>query len=326
MDVSAKPFVKWAGGKSQLLKTFEGFYPEQLYTGRITRYVEPFVGSGAVLFHILQNFIVQEAHIIDTNKELINTYRVIKDDVEQLIICLEQKEKEYLPLNDKERKEYYYQARIDFNRDINEFNLCKDSIRSIERACLFLFLNRTCYNGLYRVNSEGLFNVPIGRYKNPLICDRNNLSAVSNLLKRVTILEGPYTLCSSFIDENTFVYFDPPYMPLNETAHFTSYCKEKFSAKDQKNLSDFYRSLDLKKAWLMLSNSDPKNVDCSNVFFEDLYHGFYIHRVEARRAINCNATKRGTLSELVITNYPVRNINTIKAVSDCCEPDSNSNS
>lgn len=294
----SKPFLKWAGGKGQLLNKFKELYPQELINGEVKIYIEPFVGGGAVLFDILQNYQIEKAYINDINKELINCYRCIKADVEEVIKQLDILEKEYLSSED--RTNYFYKVRDRYNEiHLNEhydFEKCAD----------FIFLNKTCFNGLYRVNKDGKFNVPHGKYKNPLICDKENLRLCSNLLQKVEISFGSYEQVLEKADNNTFVYFDPPYRPLIKNNSFVSYDKSGFDDNDQIKLAENYKFLDNKKSPLMLSNSDPKNTNEEDNFFDDIYKGFEIERVFAKRMINCQANKRGDITEIVIMNYKRR--------------------
>ena len=291
----AKPFLKWAGGKGQLINTFDEMFPNELKEGKIKTYIEPFVGGGAVLFHILQNYDIEKAYINDINKELINCYRCIKADVNEVIKQLKVLEKEYLSCDD--RTKYFYNVRDRYN-DIHlnghyDFEKCAD----------FIFLNHTCFNGLYRVNKNGKFNVPHGKYKNPLICDKNNLLLCSKLLQKVEISFGSYEQVLSNAGASTFVYFDPPYRPLALNNSFVSYDKSGFDDNDQIELAENFKDLDKKDCLLMLSNSDPKNTNENDNFFDDLYNGFAIERVYAKRMINCQASKRGDITEIVVMNY-----------------------
>lgn len=293
-----KPFVKWAGGKGSLLSQLSKYYPLELENGAIDRYIEPFVGGGAVLLNVLQNYKVNEAYAFDINKDLINCYNIIKSNVNELINELKRIEKEYKALEGEKRVEYYYKVRDEYNSyslDSNE--------KSIKRAAEFIFLNRTCFNGLYRVNKNGKFNVPCGKYKNPTICDEINLSNLSKLIKNVNFVYGDYRKCKDLVDESTFVYFDPPYRPLSVSSGFTSYTKFDFTDDNQKELADFYEELNGKKAKLMLSNSNPKNTNKEDDFFDKIYKGFYINEVSANRMINSNVNGRGKISELLITNF-----------------------
>lgn len=298
VSCDVKPFVKWAGGKGQLLYTFRDFYPRLLSTGKLKRYVEPFVGGGAVLFDVIQNYSVKEAVILDINIDLINAYKVIRDNLDQLICLLTDMECLYHSLDVDARKEKYYSIREAFNA-----TKINTGLVDIEKAAYFIFLNRTCFNGLYRVNRSGDFNVPSGDYKNPTICDTENLTAASTLLKKLEIICGDFKQASSYVNSGTFVYFDPPYRPLNETSSFTSYSQHNFTDEDQIVLANFYRNLHETGALLMLSNSDPHNVDTKDNFFDDLYAGFNINRIQARRAINSKASNRGAVSEILVTNY-----------------------
>lgn len=307
----AKPFVKWAGGKTQLLPIIDEKLPKELTPigepkGTITRYVEPFVGSGAVLFHLLQNYNIDEAYIFDINPELILVYKVIQEKVMDLIDVLKEIEEEYLSSDLIGRKEKYYEERKAFNKKVNSFDFNKKEIdkESVQRAAQFIFLNRTCFNGLFRVNKKGEFNVPMGSYKNPTICNEENLKAVHNLLKKVIIFNLDYKESKKFITPETFVYFDPPYRPLSTSSSFTSYSKEDFSNEKQSELGEFFKQVDKEiGAKLMLSNSDPKNTDPNDNYFDDLYKGFEIEPVSARRNINSNSSGRGSISELLIRNY-----------------------
>lgn len=292
-----KPFVKWAGGKNSLIPQITKYYPYELKNGTIERYIEPFVGGGAVLIDILQKYDVKEAYAFDINIDLINCYNVIKNNVEELISKLDKKEKEFLALNDEERQRYFYDIRAEYN----SYKL-KDEL-DVKRAAEFIFLNRTCFNGLYRVNKDGKFNVPCGKYKNPTICDSNNLRNLSKLIQNVVFQYGDYKKSEQYVNNNTFVYFDPPYRPLSVTSGFTSYTKEDFNDDNQKELAKYFNRLSLKDAKLMLSNSNPKNVNKNDNFFEDIYRGFCINEVSAKRMINSNAKGRGEISELLITNY-----------------------
>ena len=294
---TVKPFVKWAGGKNSLIPQITKYYPFELKNGFIERYIEPFVGGGAVLIDILQKYEIKEAYAFDINIDLINCYNVIKNNVEELINELDKKEKNFIALNDEERQNYFYDIRAEYN----SYKL-NDKL-DVKRASEFIFLNRTCFNGLYRVNKDGKFNVPCGKYKNPTICDSNNLRNLSELIKNVIFEYGDYRKSEKYVNNNTFVYFDPPYRPLSATSGFTSYTKEDFNDDNQKELAQYYNKLSLKNAKLMLSNSNPKNVNENDNFFEDIYKGFYINEVSAKRMINSNAKGREEISELLITNY-----------------------
>jgi len=301
LEIEATPFVKWVGGKTQLLNDIEMRLPEDLKNGTIKKYVEPFVGSGAVLLYVLQKYGVKEAIISDINLELINVYKVIKYDVYSLIHKLSFYQSSYLPMLDEERKAFYYEVRENFNNSgtlpVQENKYC------ISRAAQFIFLNRTCFNGLFRVNKSGKYNVPMGRYVNPTICNEENLLSVSRLLDRVKIIYGDYQSSKEYIDSQSFVYFDPPYRPLTTTSSFTSYTKYDFKDEDQITLANYYKEMHQKGAKLMMSNSDPRNSNPDDAFFDKLFKEFKVHRIKARRNINSNGEKRGEISELLILNY-----------------------
>ena len=292
-----KPFLKWAGGKGQLLNEIAQYYP--FGDGKITKYAEPFVGGGAVLFDILDKYDLDEVYISDINAELINAYSVVQKYADDLLELLSVYQSEYIPLATAERKSYYMSKRERFN----ELKINGNAIENVEKAALMIFLNKTCFNGLYRVNKKGLFNVPIGAYKNPLICDENNIRAVSDKLKNVRIVCGDYSKSEKFIDEHTFVYFDPPYRPLTETASFTAYTENLFDDERQIELARFVEAMNKKGAKIVVSNSDPKNSSTDDNFFDELYKEHHIKRVQATRMINCNSELRGKLSELLIANY-----------------------
>lgn len=298
MSEKIRPFVKWAGGKGSLIPQLNNFYPYELKNGIIERYIEPFVGGGAVLIDILQKYDVQEAYAFDINIDLINSYNVIKNNVEDLITNLKQMETEYLQLEQEERKNYFYNKRDEYN------NYRLEGIeQNIQRAAQFIYLNRTCFNGLYRVNKAGKFNVPMGNYKNPTICDEENLRNLSELIQNVQFQYGDYRRSMEYVTENTFVYFDPPYRPLNVTSGFTSYTKEDFNDDNQRELAEFYRELNEQNAKLMLSNSNPKNTNKEDTFFDNIYQGFNIDEIYASRMINANSKGRGKISEILVTNY-----------------------
>lgn len=293
---NAKPFLKWAGGKTQLINDIEMALPKDITNNKFT-YIEPFVGSGAVLFWFLNNFPnLKKAVINDINEDLINTYKSIASKPKELISILEMLQIEFHELegNDEAKKEYYYSKRVLYNERKKEPS---------GQAALFIFLNRTCFNGLYRVNRKNEYNVPMGSYKRPTICDKENILAVSQALQKVEILCGDYENTLIEADDNSFFYFDPPYKPLSNTSSFNSYAKDEFNDEEQIRLRNFCANLGkLGHKW-MLSNSDVKGTDSNGNFFDDIYSEFSISRVKARRSINANADKRGELNELLITNY-----------------------
>jgi len=287
----AKPFLKWAGGKTQLLDEIDKRLPEdEIRSGKIDTYIEPFVGGGAIFFYIAHEYPeIKHFYLFDINGDLVNCYNAIKTNVASLIDELRNLESNFLRRNTVARKHFYYFIRKEFNSD-----------RSVAKL---IFLNKTCFNGLYRVNRKGEFNVPFGDYNNPNICNEDNLRAASEVLQKADILCSDFEESEKYITESTFVYFDPPYRPLSVTASFTSYSKEDFSQDDQTRLSCFCKKIDPNGAKFLLSNSDPKNENPNDHFFEDHYKSFYIERVKAKRAINCKAYGRGHINELLITNY-----------------------
>ena len=301
----ARPFLKWAGGKGQLLGQIGRHLPPGMEEGRLTKYAEPFIGGGAVFFLIANDFDVREFFISDMNEDLVLAYRTIQQQVENLIERLEEIKRQYLQLDRIRRQEYFYEARRSFNQR-RASSLCSASAQDEAlHVARLIFLNRTCFNGLYRVNSRGDFNVPYGNYRNPRICDAANLRNVSRALENAVIECGDFAVCKSFVDDRTFVYFDPPYRPISKTSNFTSYAQSPFDDSEQTRLALFFSELDGLGAKLMLSNSDPQNEEPQDTFFMDLYSEFFIHKVSASRRINSNAAKRGEISELLITNYKV---------------------
>ena len=293
MQSTAHPFVKWAGGKTKLLPEIRKHYPQE-----IKKYCEPFVGGGAVLFDVLQKCHLEEILINDVNAELINTYAQIKNNCDNLLEQLSEIQQKYKSQTLEENKIFFYEKR---NR-YNELKISRNDAENLEKAALFIFLNKICFNGLYRVNKKCEFNVPFNNAKNPLICDEENLKACSKLLQNVQMKTGDYSDCKNFIDNETFVYLDPPYRPLTQTSAFTSYSENNFSDKDQIELGNFISEISKKGAKVLASNSDPKNANKEDNFFDDLYSNFEIERISASRMINSNAKKRGAISELLISN------------------------
>lgn len=278
LEEKPKPFVKWVGGKRQLLKQFRklGLYPPEGFDPITSTYFEPFVGGGAVFFDLLP----KKAELSDLNKELVTTYNVIRDDVGALIASLKKH---------KYEKKYYLQVRAKNPSDLSD----------VEVASRFVFLNRSGFNGMYRVNSRGGFNVPFGRYTNPIICDEENLRRVSKALQKVSIKKQDYKDVLKKAKRGDFIYFDPPYYPMSRTASFTSYTSEAFLEQEQTELKDVFVELHKRGCFVMLSNSDTS-------FINDLYAGIpgvKVNKVEAGRAINSNASKRGKITEVLVTNY-----------------------
>lgn len=274
-----KPFVKWVGGKRQLVKQFRdlGLYPPDGFDPYKATYFEPFAGGGAVFFDLLP----QKAVLSDMNFELVTAYNVIKNNVDGLI---------------KELKKYKYDK--DFFLAMRSKNPSK--MADLKVAARFIYLNRTCFNGLYRVNSKGQFNTPFGKYKEPLICDEDNLRKISKALKDVKILHQSYKKVLEVAKKGDFIYFDPPYHPLNETSSFTSYTASGFSAKDQEELRDIYLKLHKRGCFVMLSNSDAPLI---NELYSGLDKKIKVNKVDAGRAINANSKKRGKIKEVLVINY-----------------------
>ena len=267
-----KPFLKWVGGKRQLISQIDKYLPKEF-----NKYIEPFVGGGAIFFYLLP----KQALLLDINKELINTYKVIKNKVSELIELLKKH---------KNESEYFYQIR-DIDRNPDVFNKLSD----IEKASRNIFMNRCCFNGLYRVNSKGQFNAPFGKYKNPKFCDVENLKAVKKALKNVKLLNSSFEKCLDFAEKGDFIYFDPPYVPISNSSNFTSYTKDNFSSNDQHKLFEVFKILDDRGCKVMLSNSYSD-------FILEVYKNYRVNILQAKRAINSDATKRGAIKEVLITN------------------------
>ena len=271
MNSKAKPFVKWVGGKGQLIEQLEQKLPADFDNWENATYIEPFVGGGAMLFYMLQQHPnIKRAVINDINSDLITCYRTVRDNVERLIPSLRYNEKNLDP---------------------------------IENTTKFFFLNRTCFNGLYRVNKKGLFNVPCGKYLQPQICDEDTLRVDSELLKRVEILEGDFEKTLLYAQDNTLFYFDPPYRPLSDTSSFNDYTKEAFNDDSQVRLKEFCDQVVAGGHSFMLSNSDCKGKNEADNFFDVLYADYHIDRVMASRNVNANGAKRGKISELLVHSY-----------------------
>ena len=289
--MKAKPFVKWVGGKTQLIDQLEALLPADFDQWENVTYIEPFVGGGAMLFYMLQTHSnIKSAVINDINPDLTTCYKVVKESPTELVQALKEIQKEYYALNSEEaRKQFYLLMRDEFNTK---------SLDDIRNTTLFFFLNRTCFNGLYRVNKSGLFNVPFGKYETPTICDANTIYADSELLQNVEILTGDYQQTLAHAKDNTLFYFDPPYRPLNSTSSFNDYTKEAFNDLAQKRLKEFCDKVEKAGHKFMLSNSD-----CKDMFFDDLYLQYTIARVWASRSVNANPNKRGKLQEILVRNY-----------------------
>ena len=283
-----KPFIKWVGGKGQLISTIENELPAYLFKNTQTTYVEPFVGGGAMLFWMLKNTKIENAIINDINSDLTKAYLTVKKNATELILCLKEIQKKYDEIPDlTKRTDYYLENREKYNTKM---------LDNVENTALFIFLNKTCFNGLYRVNSSGKFNVPFGKYEKPMICDENTLLADSELLQKVEILNGDFEQTINYVNDKSFFYFDPPYKPISKTSSFNSYAAEIFDDNEQLRLKKFSDKLHNNGNHWLLSNSD-------NDFFDNLYSDYKISRVWATRAVNCKANGRGKLTEILIKNY-----------------------
>ena len=266
----AKPFIKWAGGKSQLMPEIAGRFPPK---NEISRYFEPFLGGAAVFFHSGH----PRSFLSDTNRDLVELYQVVQRDVQGLIEALRPH---------RNQREYYYQVRSQNPAELSP----------VQRAARLIFLNKTCFNGLYRVNRKGQFNVPFGRYKNPTICDAAGLRAASAVLQSASISMRDFESVLGDVQPGDFIYFDPPYHPINSTSSFTSYTAGKFDEEEQRRLAAVYAQLARQGCFVMLSNSDTPLI-------RGLYRDFHIHEIQANRAINSKPERRGKITELLIVNY-----------------------
>ncbi|MFO8101541.1 MAG: DNA adenine methylase [Dehalococcoidia bacterium] len=300
----AKPFLKWAGGKSQLISQFDEYFPDELKQGKIDNYIEPFVGGGAVFFHVAQRYEISKAYLYDINQELIIALKTVQREPHELIEELHELSSRYDNLKEDEKRDFYYHTRERFNENRLNIDYENFSTEWVERTAQLIFLNRTCFNGLFRLNSKGEFNVPHGKYKNPRIVNEENILTVHKLSKLAEIKTGDFAECEAVITPSSFIYFDPPYRPISQTASFTSYSKYSFDDQSQIRLANFFRHLDEKyNVKMMLSNSDPTNENHDDRFFESLFEGFNIYKVRASRMINCNAERRGQINEILVTNY-----------------------
>ena len=293
----AKPFLKWAGGKTQLLPAIERILPFSFIRHPSVTYVEPFVGGGAVMFHLLQKYPnISKAIINDINPHLIHTYEAIKNHPDELISTLAKIQSTYRALAVTElQKGFFLEIRDTFN---------SSNLSLVEDAAFMIFLNRTCFNGLYRENSKGAFNVAYGKYINPTILDEHLIMADHRILQKVEILHGDFFQVEAFVSgDYTFMYFDPPYRPVSSTANFNAYSKNSFNDKEQYRLRDFFAKMHESGCQVLLSNSDGASLNSANTYMDELYQDFLIYRVFAKRSISCSGSKRGPVSELLIRNY-----------------------
>jgi DNA adenine methylase len=277
-NIQARPFLKWVGGKAQLLSQFEKYYPESF-----NNYFEPFIGGGALFFNLNPTM----AHINDINATLIATYKSIKNNSEEIIKILKKLHDKYQKSDDVARSDFFYDIREKFN---------SLSSTDLKKSAYLIFLNKTCFNGMYRENSKGGFNTPFGKYKNPTILDRENILRISKVLKNTKLTSISFEEAVAEAKKGDFIYFDPPYYPLSETAKFTNYHKDSFTEEDQLKLRDVFVELDKRGCYVMLSNSYTP-------FVNDIYKKYRRETVMANRAINCKASGRGKIKELLILNY-----------------------
>lgn len=293
----AKPFVKWVGGKGQLIDSIAKHLPIGFNQKKSITYIEPFLGGGAMLFYMLRTFgNINRVIINDINPELATCYEIVRDKPNELIKALSSIQEEYFATSEEEKKDYYIHIRNKYNAK---------PVDPVETTTFFFFLNRTCFNGLYRVNKAGLFNVPYGRYKNPNICNSETILADSALLQKVEILTGDFEQTFNYIDNNTFFYFDPPYRPLSSTSNFNDYAKETFDDTEQIRLKNYCDKINAAGCLFLLSNSDSFDKDKQEYFFDQLYKDYFIERVKANRSVNANGEKRNKINEILIRNYNI---------------------
>lgn len=294
--MKAKPFIKWVGGKTQLIEQLDAQLPADFENWDEVTYIEPFVGGGAMLFYMLQRYPnIRHAVINDVNSDLTTCYLTVRDKPKELIVSLMDIQDAYNALQSEEgRKEFFLAARDRYN---------EKNLDPIENTTKFFFLNRTCFNGLYRVNKKGLFNVPFGKYTNPQICDPKTIMKDSELLQNVEIMTGDFEDTFAHAQGNTLFYFDPPYRPLSDTSSFNDYAKESFNDDAQIRLKEYCDRINEAGYHFMLSNSDCKGKNETDNFFDVLYNAYHIERVWASRSINSNPSKRGKLTEILVHNY-----------------------
>ena len=297
---NAKPFLKWAGGKTQLLQQLENRLPSSIKTSKkIKNYIEPFIGGGAFFFYLRNHYEIESSVIIDINPEVILGYKTIQKNHLDLIESLKEIQDKYISLSEEKRKIFFYDIRESFNERISSFEYKNLNSAWIERTTQLIFLNKTCFNGLFRQNNKGEFNVPFGDYKNLKICDDGNIKECAKILQNVEILKGDFIISKLFITKDTLIYLDPPYHPHSKTSSFKSYSKSGFNDEDQKRLALFFNEMSLSGSYLILTNSDPKNIDKEDNFFDELYHKYKIERIDASRSINSKAVERGVIT------YPI---------------------
>ena len=294
--MKAKPFIKWVGGKTQLIEQLDAQLPTEFENWKDVTYIEPFVGGGAMLFYMLQRYPnIRHAVINDVNSDLTTCYLTVKERPKELIVSLMDIQDAYNALQTEDgRKEFFLAVRDRYN---------EKNLDPLENTTKFFFLNRTCFNGLYRVNKKGLFNVPFGKYTNPQICEPATIRKDSELLQHVEILTGDFEATFDYAQGNTLFYFDPPHRPLSDTSSFNDYAKEAFNDDAQIRLKEYCDRINEAGFRFMLSNSDCKGKNEEDNFFDVLYGAYNIERVWASRNINSNPDKRGKLTEILVHNY-----------------------
>lgn len=298
-----RPFLKWAGGKSRLIDQIFRFLPEAAIESKnISRYCEPFLGSGAVFLNLKNRFKVDQSILIDNNKVLCIVWNVVQNKPDLLINSLTALQNQYDKKPQTLQKIIYYDKRREFNSLKDSLTYASYNEKWIELAALFIFLNKTCYNGLYRVNSKGGFNVPFGWNEQAAICPKESIDRASELLQNSQVLLGDFEISLHYSKPNTLFYLDPPYRPISKTASFTQYSNNGFADSEQERLAKLIDEIDKKKSFFILSNSDPRNNQSNDSYFDDLYNKYRIERIKAPRFINSNGSKRGEISELIITN------------------------
>ena len=298
--IMARPFLKWAGGKTQLLPALIESLPPRPEDGY--QYAEAFLGGGALFFELENRGWIKSATLNDANPELILCYKTIRDSFAPVLVELRKIEDSF-PKNLELQSDFFYQAREEWNSEICESVDFYPKKRVVRRVALTIFLNKTCYNGLFRVNRKGEFNTPFGKYENPKICDEPNLRSVSEALQSVQLLCGDYSELNNQVTPFDLIYFDPPYRPLTTSSSFTAYSRSGFNDKNQKELAEFVTTISESETNILLSNSDPKVEDPEDEFFDDLYKGFVVKRILASRTINSKGNRRGKITEILVSNY-----------------------
>jgi DNA adenine methylase len=302
-NLPIKPFIKWAGGKTQLLEQIKKYCPSELLKGKIKSYYEPFLGGGAFFLNLCSMQKFDNVILSDVNKELVLTYLVVKNNTQELLQFLHQFKETYLRLPDKQKEIYYYEMRDAFNIQRFSINYIVYNYNWISRAAQFIFLNKTCFNGLFRINQKGDFNVPFGKRYNPEIFIPNNLITISKLISNAEISSKDFSCVTSEYLKDSFFFLDPPYRPLIKCSNFTSYNQIDFKESDQLRLVTFFKNIDRRGAKIMMTNSNPENGKKQDNFFYENYSSYNIHKIKSARMINNISGKRYILTDLLITNY-----------------------